>query len=47
MDTKLEVLVRSYLFRRGLFRKNGRRLPGHPDVVLTKHRAVIFVNGCF
>lgn len=47
-DTKPEILVRSYLFRRGLrFRKNDRRLPGHPDVVLPKYRTVVFVNGCF
>lgn len=36
-DTKIEVLVRSYLFRKGLrFRKNDKRYPGHPDVVLPK-----------
>ena len=30
-DTKIEVLVRSYLFRKGLrFRKNDKRYPGHP-----------------
>lgn len=47
-DTKPEVLIRSYLFRRGLrFRKNDNRLPGHPDVVLPKFRTVVFVNGCF
>ena len=47
-DTKPEIIVRSYLFRKGLrFRKNDRRLPGHPDVVLPKYRTVIFVNGCF
>lgn len=47
-DTKPEVLVRSYLFRRGLrFRKNDNRLPGHPDVVLPKFKTVVFVNGCF
>ena len=47
-DTSIETLVRSYLFRRGLrFRKNDRRYPGHPDVVLPKYRAVVFVNGCF
>ena len=47
-DTKPEVLVRSFLFRKGLrFRKNDKRLPGHPDVVLPKYRTVIFVNGCF
>ncbi len=47
-DTGPEKTVRSYLFRKGLrFRKNDRRLPGHPDIVLTKYRTVIFVNGCF
>ena len=47
-DTKIEVLVRSYLFRRGLrFRKNDKRYPGHPDVVLPKYHTIVFVNGCF
>ena len=47
-DTQPEILVRRYLFSRGLrFRKNDRRLPGHPDIVLPKYRTVIFVNGCF
>lgn len=47
-DTKIEVLVRSYLFRRGLrFRKNDKRYPGHPDVVLPKYHVIVFVNGCF
>ena len=47
-DTKIEVLVRSYLFRRGLrFRKNDKRYPGHPDMVLPKYHTIVFVNGCF
>ncbi|MEJ5920895.1 very short patch repair endonuclease [Bifidobacterium thermophilum] len=47
-DTTIEVLVRSYLFGRGLrFRKNDRRYPGHPDVVLPKWHTIVFVNGCF
>ena len=47
-DTKIEVLVRSYLFRKGLrFRKNDKRYPGHPDAVLPKYHAIVFVNGCF
>ena len=42
-DTKIEVLVRSYLFRKGLrFRKNDKRYPGHPDVVLPKYHAIVF-----
>jgi DNA mismatch endonuclease (patch repair protein) len=47
-DTKPEVRVRSWLFRHGYrFRKNDKRLPGVPDVVLPKYKSVIFVNGCF
>ena len=47
-DTKPEVLVRKYLFSKGLrFRKNDKRYPGHPDIVLPKYNTVIFVHGCF
>lgn len=47
-DTKIEVSVRKYLFSMGFrFRKNDKRFPGKPDVVLPKYRTVIFVNGCF
>ncbi|RBP98630.1 very short patch repair endonuclease [Bifidobacterium aemilianum] len=47
-DTSIEVLVRSYLFSRGLrFRKNDKRYPGHPDLVLPKWRTMVFVDGCF
>lgn len=47
-DTKFEVKVRQYLFSKGFrFRKNDKRYPGKPDVVLPKYKTVIFVNGCF
>ena len=47
-NTKPEVLVRKFLFARGLrFRINVKRLPGTPDIVLKKYRTCIFVNGCF
>ena len=47
-DTKPEVLVRKYLYSRGFrFRKNLRTLPGKPDIVLSKYRTCIFINGCF
>ena len=47
-NTKPEELVRKYLFSRGLrYRKNDRRYPGKPDIVLPKYKTVIFVNGCF
>lgn len=47
-DTKIKIQVRSYLFLKGYrFRKNDKRYPGKPDVVLPKYKTVIFVNGCF
>lgn len=47
-NTKPELVVRKYLHARGLrFRLHGKTLPGCPDIVLKKHKAVVFVNGCF
>ncbi|RGP17299.1 very short patch repair endonuclease [Parabacteroides gordonii] len=47
-DTKPEIIVRKYLFSQGLrFRKNDRRYPGQPDIVLPKYRTIIFIHGCF
>lgn len=47
-DTKPEEIVRKYLFSQGFrYRKNDKRLPGKPDIVLPKYKTVIFVNGCF
>lgn len=47
-DTKPEMMVRSFIFRMGFrFRLNQRRLPGAPDIVLPRHRKVIFIHGCF
>ena len=47
-DTSIEVRVRKYLFGKGFrFRKNDKRLPGKPDIVLPKYHTVIFIHGCF
>ena len=47
-DTKPELALRSALHRMGFrFRVNARLLPGKPDIVLPKYRAVILVHGCF
>jgi DNA mismatch endonuclease (patch repair protein) len=47
-DTKPERLVRSLLHRMGFrFRLHVAGLPGKPDIVLVRHRKVVFVNGCF
>lgn len=48
VNSRPEELVRKYLFSKGFrYRKNVRSLPGCPDIVLTKYRTVVFVNGCF
>lgn len=47
-DTKPEIIVRKFLFHNGFrYRLNFAKLPGKPDIVLTKQKTVIFVNGCF
>ena len=47
-NTKPEEIVRKYLFSHGFrYRKNDKRYPGKPDIVLSKYRTIIFVNGCF
>lgn len=47
-NTKPEEIVRKYLFSKGFrYRKNDKRYPGKPDIVLPKYHTVIFVNGCF
>lgn len=47
-NTKPEIIVRKGLFKNGLrFRIHSRSLPGCPDIVLKKHKVIVFVNGCF
>lgn len=47
-DTRPELVVRRALHARGLrFRLHGTDLPGHPDLVFPRFRAVVFVHGCF
>ncbi|PPD30505.1 MAG: very short patch repair endonuclease [Hyphomicrobium sp.] len=47
-DTKPEMIVRRALHAIGYrYRLHDKRLPGHPDIVLPRHRRVIFVHGCF
>lgn len=46
--TKPEESIRKALFSKGYrYRKNVRKLPGCPDIVLPKYKTVIFVHGCF
>lgn len=47
-DTRPEIIIRSLLHRLGYrFRLYKNTLPGKPDIVLPKYKAVIFVHGCF
>ncbi|MGL5561764.1 MAG: very short patch repair endonuclease [Tannerellaceae bacterium] len=47
-DTKPEILIRKFLFHHGFrYRLHVAKLPGKPDIVLSKYKTVIFVNGCF
>lgn len=47
-DTVPELAIRQALHRLGYrFRLHRQDLPGKPDIVLPKHRAAIFVHGCF
>jgi len=47
-DTSIEVILRKALWRAGIrYRKNYTKMPGSPDIVLTKHRIAIFCDGEF
>lgn len=47
-NTSPEVKVRKALHAAGFrFRLHSYTLPGKPDIVLPRYRAVVFVHGCF
>lgn len=47
-DTKAEVMLRKALWKKGLrYRKNYASLPGKPDIVLTRQKIAIFIDGDF
>lgn len=47
-NTKPEMTIRKLLWARGFrFRLHAKELAGKPDLVLSKWKAAIFVNGCF
>lgn len=46
-DTKPEMLIRRGLHARGFRYRLHARLPGRPDIVLPRRKAVVFVHGCF
>ncbi len=47
-ETKPEIILRKLLFAKGYrFRKNDKRYPGKPDIILPKYKTAIFIHGCF
>ena len=47
-DTRIEVVLRNALWHRGYrYRKNYKKLPGTPDIALTKYKIAIFCDGEF
>lgn len=47
-NTKPEMLVRKFLHANGFrYSLHNKKLPGKPDIVLTKYKTVIFIHGCF
>lgn len=44
-DTTIEIMLRKALWHMGVrYRKNYKRLPGKPDIVITKHMIAIFCD---
>ena len=47
-DTRIEVILRKALWNKGYrYRKNYKKLPGSPDIALTKYKIAIFCDGEF
>jgi DNA mismatch endonuclease (patch repair protein) len=47
-NTKAEVEIRKRLFALGFrYRLHDKKLPGKPDIILPRYKAVIFIHGCF
>ncbi len=47
-DTQPELAVRRRLFAAGFrYRLHARGIPGRPDLVFPRYKAVVFVHGCF
>jgi DNA mismatch endonuclease (patch repair protein) len=47
-NTRPEMVVRKGLHKLGFrYRIHVSKLPGKPDLVFTRHKAVLFIHGCF
>jgi len=48
-NTQPEIILRRLLWSQGYrgYRINVKNLPGKPDIVFTKYKTAIFIDGCF
>ena len=47
-DTSIEITLRKALWKSGIrYRKNYNRLPGKPDICITKYKIAIFCDSSF
>ena len=47
-DTKIEITLRKALWKKGYrYRKNYKKLPGKPDIAITKYKIAIFCDSEF
>ena len=47
-DTSIEVRLRKALWHKGIrYRKNYKKIPGRPDIAITKYKIAVFVDGEF
>ena len=47
-NTKPELVVRKFLHKKGLrYSLHNTKLPGKPDLVFSKHNAIVFIHGCY
>lgn len=46
-NTKPELLVRKFLYSRGVRYRIHSTLPSRPDIVIKKKGITLFINGCF
>lgn len=47
-DTKIEIILRKALWKNGIrYRKNYKKLPGTPDIAITKYKIAVFCDSEF
>lgn len=46
-DTRPELIIRKMLWSLGCRYRVNSKLPGRPDIVFTRQRLAVFIDGCF